>query len=256
MTLLLDEWHLRFRQQARWTEALRAHFIHPTGLRPRRILEVGCGTGAVTSALAWEAPEAKIAGVDIDLPRLQFARAHDSQSDYFAADGMRLPFASRSFDLVCCHYLLLWIPTPEAVLQEMARVARDGGWVIAFAEPDYTARIDYPPPLEEIGRAQTKALRRQGADPAIGRRLAGLLAGAGLSVKETGVLGAEINPAESDAEETELEWKVMRDDLGAEVSDAEWERFRTIDRAARKRRERVLFVPTFYAAGTRDVIHG
>jgi SAM-dependent methyltransferase len=251
MTLTLEEWHRRFCQQARWTEALRAHFFRPTGLHPRRILEVGCGTGAVTSALAREVPAASITGVDIDLPRLQFAHRQDSQSVYFAGDGMRLPFASRSFDLVCCHFLLLWIPSPEAVLGEMVRVAREGGWVIAFAEPDYTARIDYPPPLEEIGRLQTEALRRQGADPAIGRRLVSLLVGAGLSVMETGVLEAQINPPEPDAEETELEWKVLRDDLGADLPDSEWEKFREIDRTARKRGDRVLCVPTFYAAGIR-----
>ena len=128
-----------------------------------------CGAG--------ESRSARVIGLDIDIARLGFARSHDPASAYVAGNGVQLPFPPGAFDLVLCHYLLLWIPSPVDALREMARVAIPGGWVIALAEPDHSARIDYPSPLEELGAAQTAALTRQGADPALGRRLAELIYG-------------------------------------------------------------------------------
>jgi len=253
MTFTLEDWHTRFQQQARWTASLRSHiFTRGDIRRARHILEVGCGTGAITASMARENIPVQIVGVDIDVPRLAFARSHDRACEYAGGDALRLPFGDGVFDLTFCHYLLLWIPVPEQAVREMVRVTRSGGWVAAFAEPDYGARIDYPPPLEEIGRRQTESLRRQGAHPEIGRRLAGLLAGAGVSMKESGVLGAHLNPAGYDSDETDSEWKVLKEDLAGELSNAEWQAFLDTDRAARASGERVWFVPTFYAAGARD----
>jgi hypothetical protein len=136
-------------------------------------------------------------------------------------------------------------------LREMARVVRPGGWVIALAEPDHSARIDFPPPLEELGAAQTAALVRQGADPALGRRLADLFAAAGLSVEEKGVLASQGVPTELTSEDSELEWKVLEEDIGQAISESDWKKFRQVDSGARRRGERVLFVPTFYCFALR-----
>lgn len=252
MPLSMDDWHNRFCQQACWTESLRAHFFSRKDLgRLRRILEVGCGTGAVSASVARELPSAKVIGVDLNIRRLEFARSHAPASAFAAGDGKQLPFPPRAFDLVLCHYLLLWIPSPLLALREMARVVRPGGWVIALAEPDHTARIDFPPPLDELGRLQMEALRRQGADPALGRRLASLFADAGLSVEETGILGSQDIHSVRPDEDSELEWRILKEDVGPAVTSSEWERFRKADSAARNRRERILFVPTFYCFALR-----
>jgi ubiquinone/menaquinone biosynthesis C-methylase UbiE len=252
MSLSIENWHERFRQQARWTSSLRAHFFSREDIRrAQRILEVGCGTGAVSSSVARDFPRASVAGVDLDIPRLRFARSYDPACAYAAGDGRELPFPARSFDLVFCHYLLLWIPSPVQALREMARVARPGGWVIALAEPDYSTRIDSPPPLESLGRLQTEALRRQGADPTLGRRLASLFAEAGLSVEETGILGSrDLHGVQMD-EDSELEWRVLKEDIGPEATNSEWETFRRADSDARRRGDRILFVPTFYCFALR-----
>jgi ubiquinone/menaquinone biosynthesis C-methylase UbiE len=252
MSLFIQEWHERFRQQARWTESLRAHFFFREDVRrSQRILEVGCGTGAVSSAVARDFPKASVAGVDIDRQRLNFARSHDPACAYAAGDGRQLPFPARAFDLVFCHFLLLWIPSPAQALREMARVVRPGGWVIALAEPDHAARIDFPPPLESLGKVQTEALRRQGADPALGRRLASLFADAGLSVEETGILGSQDLRSRRPDEDSDLEWRILEEDVGPALASSEWETFRRIDSDARRRGERVLFVPTFYCFALR-----
>lgn len=253
MTLTLEDWHRRYRLQARWTESVRSHIFSRAEIRrARMILEVGCGTGAVAAAVGREYPSVRVVGLDIDPARLVFARAHNRTPGYAGGDALRLPFRDGVFDLTFCHYLLLWISKPDAALREMARVTRRGGWVAALAEPDYGARIDYPPPLDEFGRRQTESLRRQGADPEFGRRLAGLLAESGVRVKDSGILGSQPGPGRPDGGEAESETRILFEDLGDEFSDSERRRFAEADRAARESGRRVLFVPTFFAAGTRN----
>ncbi len=253
MTLTLEDWHRRYRLQARWTESVREHILlRAETARARTVLEVGCGTGAVAAAIGREYPSVRVVGLDIDMARLLFARDHDRAVGYAGGDALRLPFRDGAFDLTFCHYLLLWISAPDAALREMVRVTRRGGWVAALAEPDYGARIDYPPPLDEFGRRQTESLRRRGADPDLGRRLSGLLAESGVRVKESGVLGAQGSPVEPNDDEVESERKILFEDLGDELTDSDRGRFIEADRAARESGRRVLFVPTFFAAGTRD----
>lgn len=248
----LKDWHRRYCQQAVWTASLRRYALEMTGgYRGRRILEVGCGTGAVTASLFNPAqPGRLVAGLDLDLPSLHFARANDSHSRFTCGDALRLPFAEGAFDACICHFLLLWLSRPQDALAEMVRVTRPGGWVLALAEPDYGGRLDAPAPLETLGKMQTEALRAQGADPFIGRRLNGLMADAGLVDIQGGVIGANWNEPPSGAER-ESEWAVLAADLEGRIAPQELARLRQIDEAAWRRGSRTLFVPTLYAWGKR-----
>ena len=159
-----------------------------------------------------------------------------------------MPFPSGVFDAVVCHFFLLWVPDPAAAMREMVRVARPGGTVIAFAEPDYGGRIDYPPPLDTLGTRQAEALRSQGADPRMGRKLSGLFHAAGLQQVETGLLGGEWRGAPS-PEQRESEWAVLADDLTGQIPPQELRELREFDDRAWQSGKRVLFVPTFFALG-------
>jgi hypothetical protein len=126
----------------------------------------------------------------------------------------------------------------------MARVTRPGGSVIALAEPDYEARIDYPPPLTLLGAFQRSALDEQGVDIAMGRKLPGLFHKVGLKSVTTGILGAQWSQAVDSTE-----WITIQADLEGQFSQAELMNFHKIENDARQRGDRVLFIPTFYAAG-------
>ena len=75
----------------------------------------------------------------------------------------------RSFDIVYCHFLLLWVNDPLQVVREMARVGQS---VLALAEPDYSQRVDEPAALKPLGEWQTEALTKAGSKSIL-RREAG-----------------------------------------------------------------------------------
>ena len=245
--LTLADWHARFQQQAGWTAEIRHHLFEQAGLKPgSRVLEVGCGTGAVMGAITEEFTF-YLTGVDIDRPSLCFAQSQNPNDPLTQADGHRLPFADDSFDAVYCHYLLLWVADPVQVLAEMKRVTRPGGAVITLAEPDYAGRIDYPPPLDELGRLQTESLARQGAEIEMGSRLNVLFQQIELINIFTDALESETD--QRSGLDDSLEWQVLRSDLKGTVSEADLMQFELYEQDARANGERILVIPTYYAIG-------
>ena len=239
------DWHARYTQQAAWTRNLRAYLFEKAGLvRARRVLEVGCGTGAILRELS---TPASLHGLDLDPAALTECRIHTPGAELVQGNALSLPYPNASFDIVYCHFLLLWVRDPLQALTEMKRVTQPGGHILAFAEPDYSQRIDRPAALIPLGRWQTEALQRQGADPGFGARLAESFFQAGIQLRETGTIqGVEGEPS---PEEWELEWAVIESDLAGAVPDADIQKMKLIDRQARSQGKRILHVPTYFAWG-------
>jgi ubiquinone/menaquinone biosynthesis C-methylase UbiE len=248
MTLSPQEWHHRFIQQAQWTQDLRAYLYQRAGMeKAQRVLEVGCGTGAILSDLPEQIPLQ--VGLDIDSNHLVLSMRSLQGAGLTQGDGHTLPYPADCFDITLCHFLLLWVTDPEQVLNEMVRVTRSGGAVLALAEPDYGGRIDYPEELGQLGTWQTESLKLQGADPLMGRKLARLFHKAGLESVETGALGGQWSGT-PDWESWESEWAVLESDLSQKPSFLKKLGFlKKLEESAYKKGERVLFVPTFYAWG-------
>ncbi|MCC7118126.1 MAG: methyltransferase domain-containing protein [Anaerolineales bacterium] len=239
------DWHKRYQQQAGWTRNLRDYlFVQANIATARRILEVGCGTGAILRAV--ESP-ATLYGIDIDSHALAQCRVNSANAILARGDGLFLPYANASFDIVFCHYFLLWVGDPLQAVREMKRVTRPGGHILALAEPDYLSRTDAPQELTRLGAQQTEALRQQGADPGFGARLAETFFEAGIRIEETGPI--QRIEKEMSAAEFELEWAVIESDLAGMVEEAEIQKMKLQDQAARQRNERILHVPTHFAWG-------
>ncbi|MDX9993342.1 MAG: class I SAM-dependent methyltransferase [Anaerolineales bacterium] len=240
-------WHARYQQQARWTKNTRDYLFKRAGLdSAKRILEVGCGTGALWEQLPLPAG-ACAHGLDLRLDSVKQTHANAPGLLTVNAAGEDLPYPDSFFDLVFCHYLLLWVQKPGQILREMARVTRPGGAVLALAEPDHAARIDHPPGLQALGAWQTAALLRQGVNPRMGRELAGGFAQAGITLIENGVIGGGWSGA--GPAEMEMEWAVLEADLTGAAQAADIQKMKELDAQARRDSLRVLFVPTFYAWG-------
>ena len=143
--------------------------------------------GPAPSCRTW-LTTAALHGLDLDPTRLADAARHVPQAKLVCGDALGLPYPAEVFEITFCHFLLLWVPDPLQALLEMRRVTRPGGYVLALAEPDYNSRVDKPDPLAPLGRWQAESLRRQGADPGLGARLAELFRQAGIPPIETGRL--------------------------------------------------------------------
>ena len=67
--------------------------------RPLRILEIGCGPGALAQALKRWYPQSEIVGIDRDTAFIEYARAHVSDVCFLEGDATQLPFADDTFDV-------------------------------------------------------------------------------------------------------------------------------------------------------------
>ncbi len=105
-----------------------------------RILDVGCGSGEITSRLATSYPEARLVGVDILDGPLAYARERYAELadrlTFERGDAFELAFEESSFDLVVCRHVTQSVPHAEKLLEELARVCKQGGWLHVLSE-DY-----------------------------------------------------------------------------------------------------------------------
>jgi ubiquinone/menaquinone biosynthesis C-methylase UbiE len=240
--------HERFVEQASWTKQAQSLFVQSAGLTPDSyVLEAGCGTGAVLTSLAPMTP-ARYFGVDIQMDLLKIAMGESRPYHVSCADGYSLPFTSWTFDAVFCHYFLLWIKDPLAVLAELRRVTRPGGLIAALAEPDYGSRIDYPPEFASAGIAQRNSLLNQGADPDMGRKVASLLAESGCERVAYGIFGA-FQPKPVEFQQILSEQSILEHDLAAFMDPAGLKQLLEKDARSRFDNTRVQFIPTFFGWG-------
>lgn len=99
------------------------------GYGGRYVLEVGCGAGVDLARFARAG--ATVTGVDLASSAIDLARANFSQQNlagtFDVADGERLPFADRSFDLVFAHGVVQYTVNPQRLVDECRRVLKPGG---------------------------------------------------------------------------------------------------------------------------------
>jgi SAM-dependent methyltransferase len=238
----------QFERQASWTRAARGQLYRRANLlAASAVLDVGCGTGAITREVAPRCRGA-VFGVDLNLGYLSLARARGGGPAYVQGDANSLPFPSATFDQVHCHFFLLWVRQPELALREMTRVCRPGGHILICAEPDYGGRLDYPDGLA-TGRLLRESLLLEGADPDVGRKLGALFAAAGLEA-EIGIIASVWNAARY-LQEIDDEWRLCTRGLGGLADEAHLRRLRVEDEAAARAGTRLAFLPVFYALARR-----
>jgi ubiquinone/menaquinone biosynthesis C-methylase UbiE len=231
---VLDE---RYEVQAGWTEYFQRRLLHSLKTSPPwKVLEIGCGTGAILRKMqSFSSENFKFYGLDIDISSLKFGQSKKA-FPFICGNGYLIPFQSGLFDLVFCHYLLLWITDPVGILKEMKRNCKPEGLAAVIAEPDYSARIGYPEYLEIAGIEQTNVLTAQGIDPKAGRKLANWMIQAGFMNPTVGIHGIE-RPASEQYAFVENEKIQYSMDIGRNISASGIEVNQT----------EIFYVPTFFA---------
>ena len=99
---------------------------------PKKILEVGCGTGPICRLLSTMEEVDVVVGVDPSERLVEKAKELSRGSDkvsYEVGDGKSLRFADAEFDTVILHTILTHVPAPAGILAEAKRVLKGGGWL-------------------------------------------------------------------------------------------------------------------------------
>jgi SAM-dependent methyltransferase len=118
----------------RWSRRLAPQLVQFAAIADGdHVLDVGCGTGALTEAIAAGSPSGRIVGIDRSAPYVALAQArhHSPHIRFHVGDAQQLPFDSACFDRAVSLLILNFIPSPRTALKEMIRVTRPRGTVAA-----------------------------------------------------------------------------------------------------------------------------
>jgi SAM-dependent methyltransferase len=181
----------------RWSRPVAERFVDwldvPAG---RAWLDVGCGTGALTAAIAGRAAPASVTALDLSAEFVASA-AHDLDDRrvvFLVGDARALPLADAQLDVVVSGLVLNFLGDPVAAVAEWRRTARPGGtvavfvWDYADAMEPIRAFWDAAIELAPADREADEAVRLPVCAPA---RLRGVLGDAGLHAVETHVIEGE-----------------------------------------------------------------
>ncbi len=125
-------------RRARFTPRITARLIDMFSLRGAgRVLEVGCGVGILTRALAASCPDTSFVGLDRDADFITAATRSAANEglnnvQFIVGDALHLPFGEEAFDYALSYTLMEHLP-PVPFLSEQKRVLRPGGTVAALS---------------------------------------------------------------------------------------------------------------------------
>jgi SAM-dependent methyltransferase len=165
--------YLEETRRGMWSER---EALAPLELTSReRVLDVGCGTGELTTVLREES-DAEVLAADANRDLLQ----HVEADGRVLGDATALPFRDAVCDLVACQALLINLPDPEAAVREFARVSSD---LVATIEPNNAAvrvesTVESEPQLAQ--RAREAYIEGVSTDIAMGADAADYFQAAGL----------------------------------------------------------------------------
>ena len=121
----------------RYSPSLAQLVIEAAGIKAGdRVLDVGCGPGALTSALVATVGAEHVTAVDPSPAFLEACRRRNPGIRAEFASGEQLPFEDAAFDATLAQLVVNFMADPHAGVAEMGRVTRPGG-VVAAAVWDY-----------------------------------------------------------------------------------------------------------------------
>ena len=140
----------RLRRQTTELQPLAAELLDRVGAAEgQSAIDVGCGPRGILELLAERVgPRGRVVGLEVDPVHFAMARELVAEQgltnvEVIHADARHTGLPPASFDVAHARTVLVNVPDPEAVLAEMTRLVRPGGWV-ASLEPDVAVHLYHP----------------------------------------------------------------------------------------------------------------
>ena len=134
----------------------------------KHVLDIGCGAGGITVALAGEFGAEKVTGIDVEQPVIDTAKQSVEQAGLTDQIEIKLvspgpfEFADQSFDIVFSKDSIIHIADKEFLAGEAYRVLKPGGWFVAS---DWLISHDDEPSSEMQAYIKLEGLEFQMASP-------------------------------------------------------------------------------------------
>jgi ubiquinone/menaquinone biosynthesis C-methylase UbiE len=190
----LTGYHKKATQHHEWRDAENsaAHLLpllrHKVTQNPElSMLDVGAGSGTITTSLARHMPQGRIIATDLSEEILTRAARHAESQGVTnigtqQANVYELPFEDGSFDIVHASMILAHLDDPVKAIGEMVRCAKKPGGVIALRESDLRAWSFYPeyPGMWAFNRMLCSVHEANGASASTGAQLVSFAMKAGV----------------------------------------------------------------------------
>jgi SAM-dependent methyltransferase len=127
----------------RWSRLVAREFLSWLGVSEESDwLDVGCGTGALSQTILEMSNPRKIKGVDRSEAFVEFvqARVQDPRAEFEVANAQALPIETDALDAAVSGLVLNFVPHPDQMIAEMARVVRTDG-IVALYVWDYAGKM-------------------------------------------------------------------------------------------------------------------
>ncbi|KAJ7333415.1 S-adenosyl-L-methionine-dependent methyltransferase [Mycena albidolilacea] len=172
----LDEMHLAVTRYL----GGKPSFAPIVNIHPRKILELGCGSGAWCSAIqaGKEFPEAEVVAVDIsplpnrEIPRNMSFKLMDLTKEWV--------WENETFDVVHARFVTMHVPNAENVIKRAAQLLKPRG-LLLLEDTDMNSAAETGGPA--LQRSMSHFLQlwrsRAGADPELGRKLGDIITSTG-----------------------------------------------------------------------------
>jgi SAM-dependent methyltransferase len=123
------------RYVGRWSRLVADAFLPWLAIAPGKSwLDVGCGTGALSTRVLERHAPARVVGVDSSAGFVAHAKAHaaDKRADFRVGDAQALPVGDGEFDAAVSGLVLNFVPDQPKAVAEMRRATRPGGTVAVY----------------------------------------------------------------------------------------------------------------------------
>ncbi len=162
-----------------------AGYLLPHLKRGDRVLDFGCGPGAISVGLARLVDPGELHGIDMEESQIDLARAAaeaggHANAAFHVGDATQLPFEDNSFDAAHCHAVLMHVPDTAATLAEVKRVLKPGG-VIGAREAVLRAAFLHPYDDRDAWGVFSNLIAANGGHPQMGMELKGAFLDAGFT---------------------------------------------------------------------------